>query len=223
MIDNFTWPDPGEDWWTAIGASIGASGSQILFAAARASGSTVAHAGRLAGYENRQGAHAASRSVAVTRLLELHARQRAGTADVPIAGLEEIKQTLSALLRSPDPQISLSAAVKLAAIQESEQARAAQEETPSPDEVLLEILEVGGPVLAAATLFQVDDTPNLKSAPLLAPICKQECPSVWRRALEHNPGHTEWLEGLGNGPVLSGEELVAKLKQAIAEKAGAAQ
>jgi hypothetical protein len=37
MLENFTWPDPGEDWWTMVGASVGASGPQILFAAARAS------------------------------------------------------------------------------------------------------------------------------------------------------------------------------------------
>jgi len=92
---------------------------------------------------------------------------------------------------------------------------------PSPDEVLLEILEVGGPVLAAATLFQVDDTPNLKSAPLLAPICKRECPGVWRWAIESNPGHEEWYVKLGNGPILDHGELVARLRQAIAKRGNA--
>jgi hypothetical protein len=147
MLENFTWPDPGEDWWTMVGASVGASGPQILFAAARASGCTNTRAGKIAGYDNRQSAHGASRSVAVTRLLELHARQKAGTADLPIAGLEEIKQTLSSLLRSPDPQISLSAAVKLAAIHEAEQASMREEEDTDPEQILAEIASIS-PLMA---------------------------------------------------------------------------
>src|SRR5262249_56011073 len=130
-------------------------------------------------------------------------RSVAGAADGLGEGAitdSEIDSKIAKMIRSSDARVSI------AAIEAREKLRARRstdgaEVLPSPDEVLLEILEVGSPVIAAALLFKMEGTPSGAAAtPLLAPICKQECPGVWRRAVGDNSGHREWIEGLGNGP-----------------------
>src|SRR5262249_24227960 len=196
----------------------GCSLEQIKFAVLRHAGSSAAAAARGAGYAYtnntalRQAAYRAARSTGVTNLLSL-ATAADGLGEGAITDAE-IDSKIAKLIHSSDARVSI------AAIEAREKLKARRiadgtEPASDPDEVLLEILEVGGATIAAATLFLVDNTSNLKATPLLAPICKQECPGVWRRALEDSPSHTPWLEELGNGSVLSEAELIAKLKQAI--------
>src|SRR5262249_49219955 len=222
------WGELSRKWWENNGKACGCSLEQIKFAVLRHAGSSATASARGAGYSYtnntalRQAAYRAQRSTGVMNLLSL-ATAADGLGEGAITD-QEIDSKIAKLISSSDARVSI------AAIEAREKLTARRsadgiEPALNPDEVMIEILEIGGPTIAAAILFRMDDTTSglksgLESAPLLAPICKAECPGIWRRALEHNPGHTEWLEGLGNGPVLSGEEIIAKLKQAIA---GAAQ
>jgi hypothetical protein len=212
------WGELGKDWWQENGRLAGCTDEQIRFSVLRHSGASAVTAAKDAGYAYsnrnalRQAAYRAARSTGVTNLLSL-ATAADGLGEGAITDAE-VDSKIAKLVRSSDARVSI------AAIEAREKLKARRtadgtETLPTPDEILLEILEVGGATVAAATLFQMGETPNLKAAPLLAPICKQECPGVWRRAVESSPGHEGWFEKLGNGPVLTQDELIAKLKQAI--------
>src|SRR5262249_53107021 len=174
-----TWGELGREWWENNGKACGCSLEQIKFAVLRHAGSSAAAAARGAGYAYtnntalRQAAYRAARSTGVTNLLSL-ATAADGLGEGAITDAEGDSK-IAKLVRSSDARVSI-AAIEAREKLKARRATDGGEVLPPPDEVLLEIAEVSGPVTAAAILFQVDDTPGVKSAPFLAPICKQECP-----------------------------------------------
>jgi hypothetical protein len=225
--EEFTWPDPpGREWFESAGADVGATPQQIKFAAARFGGASASAAAKLAGYAGsdralRSSGYAALRSNGVKRLLQLAESERVGTADIPEASSEEIKKTLSGLLRAPDPTIKLRAAEQLSKLDNAE--RAAQGEVPerSPDEIILEILQMGSLFVVAGLLFEDGDLPwGLAATPLVAPVVKQRYPDLWVRRREQfdGEGHKADFDALGDGPVLSVEAITELLAKRIAEE-----
>jgi hypothetical protein len=228
--ETFQWPDPpGEEWWKSAGADCGATETQIKFAALRFAGGTASACARGAGYAGdsrslRSSAYAALRSNGVKRLLAMAETERVGTADIPEATSEEIKKTLSGLLRSQDPTVKLRAAEQLTKMESAERAVQAERVHSSADEVILELLKMDGSLfVAAGLLFEHSEFPwGNKATSLLAPVVKRDYPDLWARARARfaAPSHVADFDALGNAPALSMEEVIARLEaHVIQEKA----
>src|SRR5215472_12016817 len=159
-----TWGELGQEWWQENGRACGCSLEQIKFSVLRHAGSSATAAARGAGYSYtnntalRQAAYRAQRSTGVMNLLSL-ATAADGLGEGAITD-QEIDSKIAKLIRSSDARVSI------AAIEAREKLKARRDATgvevpPSPDEILLEILELGGPVVAAATLFRMEGGGNL--------------------------------------------------------------
>jgi hypothetical protein len=133
MTNETIWGDLGEFWWRDNGEACKASEQQIRFAAARHSGATRVQAARLANYSGdaqalRSTGSRVDDTDTVQNLLTLAAAAAAGLKTVDAVTVQEAKDKVGKLVRSPDPTIALKAADLLIKLEQSEKQRGAAPE-----------------------------------------------------------------------------------------------
>jgi len=215
-----TWGELGKDWWLENGRLAGCTEEQIKFAVLRHGGANAVSAAKGAGYAHtnsnalRQAAYRAARSAGVMNALALAAAAD-GLGEGAISDAE-VDAKIAKLVRSPDARVSI-AAIEAREKQKARRQASEPERLPgSPDEVILEMLrEFGGALfIPCGLLFEMGNGDlgwGLASTPLLAPHCKTKYPDLWAKKRSELGGQTKAFDELGNGPLLSVEQIIAQL------------
>jgi hypothetical protein len=224
--DRFDYSPLGQAWWVQAGRELGASDKQTKFAASKHRGTSNTRAAEEAGYTAstdvglRTTAHRVFKSNMVQNLLAMTAAEGGG----PDGGVDrkEARRILSSLARGSDPSIRIRACEALAKLDAEDTAnRNASEPEFNPEEAAREILR-SDPRYGLAYLANMTFTARgvLWAMPFLtelAPLLKRDFPDEWARYVAAMPSahHRQDLERLGNGPLLTVQEAMARSPAAV--------
>jgi hypothetical protein len=170
---DFDWESTGlpETFWRQVGAEVGASEIQILFAAAYSlkevsASEALRRAGSDAkGNALKTAAYRLSRSVAVEELLGRAKAERAGDNKDGTVDATEARRILSRLARNSDPSVKIRAIESLLKLDEADLLRAREEQQHRDPVVALRELAEAAPELAWSLAADAGFDPDILQIP----------------------------------------------------------